>query len=259
MKQTITSRENPRIKAASALVSSAKERRVRGLFAIEGLRLCTDAVKSGVSVREVYFTESFEASFPEAAALLSDGAQACFSVSESVMDRLSDTSSPQGVFALCETPRKSLPGKGRFLILDRVADPSNLGAAARTAEALGMDGILLSADCCDPFNPKALRASMGAFFRIPCEHTADLSERIKELRRVGFSVFGSVVTGGDDVRRTEFSSPCALVIGNEANGISDSVRESCTALVNIRMAGRAESLNASAAAAILMWEMMREL
>jgi len=114
VKQTITSRENPRIKAASALVSSAKERRVRGLFAIEGLRLCTDAVKSGVSVREVYFTENFEASFPEAAALLSDSAQACFSVSESVMD---DSATPprRRAFSPCvKHPVKPCPRRGDF-------------------------------------------------------------------------------------------------------------------------------------------------
>lgn len=252
----LTGKENPRIKDAVRLASSAKARREQDRFFCEGLRLVTDAAISGVTLHEGFVTERFCREHPEAVALLEKSGADTVLVSEELMKKLCETDSPQGICAVGTLPVRRCPDRGRFVAFDRVQDPANLGAAARTAEALGVDGILLSADSCDPSNPKALRASMGAFFRLPVRLCPDFCAALREFKAAGGRVYGSVVQGADTLLGQErFPDFCALVIGNEANGIREEVRALCDKHITIPMAGRAESLNASAAAAILLWEM----
>ena len=146
---------------------------------------------------------------------------------------------------------------GRFIALDGVQDPSNLGAIARSAEALGIAG-LLAYNCCDVYNPKALRASMGSLLRLPVTVSHDLREDLLLYKAEGFQVLGTVpVDTAAKITETHFTKSSICVIGNEGNGISQGVKQVCDDLVTIPMKGRAESLNASVAAAITMWEMMR--
>lgn len=254
----LTGKENPRIKNAVRLASSAKARREQNRFFCEGLRLVSDAVTSGVTLHEGFVTERFCREHPEAVALLEKSGADTVLVSEELMKKLCGTETPQGICAVGEMAERLCPPRGKFAVFDRVQDPANLGAVARTAEALGVDGLLLSADSCDPANPKALRASMGAFFRLPVRLCPDLCGTLRELKEEGCLLYGAVVRDADTLLGQErFPDFCALVIGNEANGICTGIRALCDKHITIPMAGRAESLNASAAAAILLWEMTR--
>ncbi len=257
----LTSRDNPLIKECAKLLSDAKARRKSGRFVIEGARLCEDAARSGVRVLTALATPEAKVRYATQWRAVEAVADSCVDISASLAKTLSDTGSPQGVFCLCErlTPAPfDIRANGVYLALEDVQDPGNLGTVIRTAEALGIDGILLSAGCCDVHNPKVLRASMGGVFRQPLFVCDDL---VGELTRLStrMSVLACVV-GGDGVIPVTAAPKCGVVavIGNEGNGMSAAAIDACTHRVTIPMAGRAESLNASMAAGILLWELVRE-
>ncbi len=140
------------------------------------------------------------------------------------------------------------------MLLEQVADPSNLGAIARTAEAMGIDGLCISGGC-DPYHPKALRASMGALLRLPV-YSGEMEELLNRMNTLQVPTYAAVVKNAHfPVSQVDFSGACGVVIGNEAGGITPKTANACTATVTIPMAGRAESLNAAAAACVLIWEM----
>lgn len=261
--ETITSVKNERVKAAAKLVSSAKARREAGLFVLEGLRLCMDVPRSGLRCTQLYvsteFCEKHASEFEELSAVSDE----VYLVNDAVLERLSDTRTPQGVCAVVRRrERESLlssekmGAETKLVLLDNVQDPANLGAIARTAEALGISGLLVSGGC-DIYSPKALRASMGALLRLPVEE-CEARSAVEAAKEAGVSTFASTPDAGAvPVTEADFTSPTLMVVGNEANGVSPTVMEACDTRVTIPMAGRAESLNAAAAAAILLWEMCR--
>ncbi len=256
--QNIASRDNPLVKQAVRLRESAAERRERGLFFLEGHRLCADALASGFVPETVFCTKAARQKYDTQE--LETAAQV-FEVSEAVAAKLGDTQNPQGIFALFATrapsedfwcPTGTLAG--RYIALEQVQDPGNLGAIARTAEALGLDGLLCSGGC-DPFHPKAQRAAMGSLLRLPVLICADLCAALREASSRGCRTFAAV-PGAEaiPVTQVDFSGAGAIVaIGNEGGGLSQMAIDACDARITIPMAGRAESLNAAAAATILMW------
>ena len=262
--ETITSVKNERVKAAAKLVSSAKARREQGLFVLEGLRLCMDVPRSGLRCAELFVSDEFaqkHAAEFEALAAVSDEV---FLVNDAVLEKLSDTRTPQGVCCVVKMPAGAdLPadpaGDAKALLLENIQDPANVGAMARTAEALGLTGLVVAGGC-DVFAPKALRASMGALLRLPVE-SIDESDVVAYLERAaaaGFVSYASTPAAGAlPVTEAGFSGRILMVVGNEANGVTPSTMDACSQRVTIPMAGRAESLNAAAAGAILMWEMTR--
>ena len=145
---------------------------------------------------------------------------------------------------------------GKYVALEEISNPSNFGAICRTAEAVGLNGIIIKGGC-DVYNPKVLRAAMGALFRLDVLVTDDLISLLEELKENNMSVYGSVPdANAEKITNINKSQGMVCVIGNEGNGISDEVKE-VSQLVTIPMNGYAESLNAAAAATIIMWEMMR--
>lgn len=257
---SLTSMDNPAVKQAVRVRDSAAARRKAGLFLLEGARLCADAAGSGVPINTFFFTPGAREKYEREASLLLESAARRFEISERVCRKLSDTSAPQGIFCLCEQkepPAAPFLPEGRYLALENVSDPSNLGACARTAEALGIAGLILSPGCCDPYNPKALRASMGAFFRLPLFLPEDFFALLREKQAEGFRLYGSVpdCTAANVAGLPRPGSIC--LVGNEGNGLTEEAKALCDRLVTIPMRGRAESLNAAAAAAILMWELMK--
>lgn len=252
----ITSKDNPIIKQASKLSSGSKARKREQAFVAEGLRLCRDVMQNHGKVRTAFMTEDFLAAFPREGAMAARAATHCYRVSDAVMRHLSDTDSPQGILCVCEMPVFGrLPDRpGRYVLLEQVADPANVGAIARTAEALGIDGLLLAGGC-DVYHPKSLRASMGALVRLPV-YQADMESILTCMRQLQVPTYAAVVDRADSrVTDIPFGEACAVVIGNEANGITAKTAAACTGRITIPMAGRAESLNAAAAACILIWEM----
>lgn len=263
MPETITSRRNEIVRTAARLSDSAEYRRERGLYFLEGARLCADAALSGVPVRTLLYTQSAGERYEKYLAPVRRCARETYLVGPQAAEAMSRTKTTQGVFCICELPAppSGLPeqkdGRG-FLALEDLQDPANLGTILRTAEALGVDGVLLGGSCCDLYSPKVLRASMGAVFRLRFFTAADLEAAVLELNRRGFLTAAAVPDpGAKPVTALDFSKPCVLAVGNEGSGLKEGTRSACAERTTIPMPGRAESLNASAAAAILIWEMVR--
>lgn len=260
MKQNIiTARSNPKIKELKELTSKANARRSAGLFVCDGVRLCRDAVLSNRKIESVFATEKCRDKYFFDIEEITAAAQNVYFVSEDVMQFASDTVSPQGVICTAMTETNNFePEKGKkYIALDGVQNPDNLGAIIRTAEALGIDGIVISGGC-DIYNPKALRASMGSIFRMPVSLADNLPNKIEEYKTLGIRTFASVVSGkAADIAKTDFSCGALVVIGNEGNGVSTQTQNACDEKVTIVMRGRAESLNAAQASSIIMWEMTK--
>ena len=257
--EEITSRNNPAVKAAAAL-KELKERKSTGLFLLEGARLCKDAALNGVTIKQFFVTErAREKYFPEYE-LLSETADSSFLIPESVAEKLSDTKNSQGFFAVCRQPGvfREINNSGMYVFTDNVQNPDNMGAIVRTAEAMGADGIIVNSGC-DIYSSKALRASMGALLRFPVIRTDSPADILTECKNNGMKIFASVVdASAEDVTRTAKDGGCVLIIGNEGNGISEETLSLSTHRITIPMKGKAESLNASAAATVLIWEFMKD-
>lgn len=255
----IESKSNEKIKSAQKLASSSSYRLERGEFFLEGVRLCSDAAISSVRIKQCFFTEKALEKNRERVEKVIDCAEHSFSVSEDIALKLSETKNPQGVFAVCAMPEKDgfiLESGKKYIALENIQDPSNLGAVVRTAEALGLDGAVLCS-CCDPYNPKAQRAAMGSLLRLPLLITDDILFVISECKQKGIAALATVPDSkAEKITDIDMSGGVLAVIGNEGNGVTEETKANCDK-VTIPMLGRAESLNASMAAAIVMWEMMR--
>lgn len=258
----LTAKTNEKIKHAVSVRSSARKRSESSLFFLEGVRLCGDAVQSGAAVERAFFTREALEKYPRCQAV-AHAAGESYEITEELAEKLSDTPSPQGVFCLCRSREisanadKMLPG-GKYILLENVQDPSNLGAVSRTAEALGIDGLVVSGGC-DIYNPKALRASMGSILRLNIATCSDAPAFIAEAEKKGFRTFSSTPDPNSlPVSQADFSGGTLCVVGNEGNGVSAQTAAACRYSITIPMGGRAESLNAATAAAILIWEMVRK-
>lgn len=253
----ITSKDNNLIKLIAKLNASGRSRKEHGLFVIEGLRLCRDAAENGYRFSALVMSETALCKYPKEAELFCGLAEQSYAVSDSLFSKIADTKSPQGIICLCKYNNigtYNINRNGKYIALQNIQDPSNLGAVARTAEALGLDGIIASGVGCDPYSPKSLRASMGALLRLP----VIVAENFREfLQNSGLSLYACVVSpDAQSVAKTEFKSGSAAIVGNEANGLTQDIID-ISVSVTIPMRGRAESLNAAVAASIVMWEMQR--
>lgn len=257
----LTSRDNVHIKQVVKLQKSARHRRETGLFVAEGLRVCEDAMRSGAGMDALYITEAALKKCGSTGGQLCAYAQKVYLLSDGLFAQISDTQTPQGVLAVIKTLDKSavfdtINNGGKFLVLDHVQDPNNLGAVFRSAEAFGVSGVIMSSDCCDAYNPKVVRGSMGAVFRLPMLSVPSLPLWLGQYP--GLQTYAAVVdSSAQPVTDISFSEPCAVVIGNEGNGIRPETVKACRHIMTIPMKGKAESLNASVAAAILIWEMVK--
>lgn len=256
---TITSTRNPRIVEARKL-DQRKHRRQQGRFLVEGLQLLHMALDANVQPREVFFCEPlFEG--PEAPALLERFRRAgaeLVAVSPNVMQTLSERDAPQGLvatFALIETPLDALQVTGQDLVvvLDRLQDPGNMGTLIRTADAAGAAAIVLIEPCVDPFDLKTVRGSMGSLFNLPLLHTSDVAQLFDRLQRAGLRAVGADARRGEAYGRGALEGGVALVLGNEARGLSDDVRQHVAAWARLPIVGKAESLNVAVAGGVLMY------
>ena len=235
-------------------LKDAKARRETGLFLVEGEVMIREALGCGLKLRELAAEES-HADFAREVCGNARG----FIVTRSLLETICDTRTPQGVCAAFEQPEpvalEQLPE--RIVALDGVQDPGNLVTIWRTADAAGFQALLLGAGGADPLSPKVQRAAMGSGFRLPFCHAPELAEALITLRKRGYRVFASDLSGADFYARPDAGEKFVLVIGNEARGISDAVREAADCRVKLPMRGGAESLNAAVAAGIMMYELMR--
>lgn len=252
----ITSKDNPLIKLVSSLQTSSKARRENGLFVLEGLRICRDALENDIVFEKLIVSKTAFEKQKEQVEIFGNKAKKSYILADSLFEKICDTNSPQGIIVLAQIPKaaEKIDVCGKYIALENLQDPANLGAVSRTAEALGISGIILSSGC-DPFAPKSLRASMGTLLRMPLFQVKDLIEFIKDN---GLKSFGCVV---DDTAKpitdVKFCGGTVVIIGNEANGLTDYTKSNVDSCITIPMSGNAESLNAAVAAAISMWEMVK--
>lgn len=258
--EKITARTNEKIKYAVRLGESASLRKEAGEFFLEGARLCSDAAETGIEIKQAFFTSKALWKYSDYINGIIAKSGICYEISAEVSQKLSDTENPQGVFCICAMKSDSgndLRPDGKYLALENLQDPSNLGAVCRSAEALGLDGLIVSGGC-DVYNPKALRASMGSLLRMNVISSQSLEELIGKANSMGMKTLASVPKNtAADIRTVSMDGGVICCVGNEGSGLSKEVIEKCTEQVTIPMSGRAESFNASAAAAILAWELKR--
>lgn len=262
MIEYLTSAKNPKILAWKSL-KERKGRLAHDAFLVEGDRMAAEALGSGFPVealliRSDRFREIETAANPsdrmQLASLPSD--LPVYVLPEHVFDGLSDTKTPQGIAAVLRLQPLS-PRGGRLIALDGVQDPGNVGTILRTADAAGLDGVILSPECADVFAPKVLRATMGSIFRMGLVFPENLAEYLAVLRAQGYAVLSSQLDGAPFYDRENPGDRWALVVGNEGNGVSPPVQAVATQRLKLPMRGGAESLNAAIAAGIMMYELMR--
>ncbi len=258
MADMIKSKDNSLVKQIHKLMISSKERKNTQSFVCEGLRLCRDAVLSGAKIPYFLYTAKAVEKYSDEIAFISSKAERRFVISDSVFEKITDTKSPQGFLCVVNNNKDQLIGslqKGKkYVGLERIQDPSNMGTILRTAEALGADGVIMSSDCCDVFSPKVVRGSMGAVFRLPFIITDDITALIYEYNIKGIKSYASTPKDAKNINDIDFDDGGIMLIGNEGNGLSEELMNVSTERVKITMKGRAESLNASAAAAILLYK-----
>lgn len=254
----ISSRKNPALRAAAELKSSAEARKSAGAFIAEGARLVEDAAKSGMRISSLFYTaEAYEKYRLYIDAALRVCREA-YTLEPHAAALLATTKSSQGVYAVCEIPRGEKEIQGKIIVLENIQDPSNMGTMLRTAEAMGIGCAVLSGCCCDVYSPKVLRGSMGAVFRLNLKHFGEPAQACRSLREMGYKVYGSVpLESALKINEVSFDEHSAVVIGNEGNGMTEASKKLCHGLITIPMKGRAESLNAATAAALVMWEMTK--
>lgn len=257
----ITSKDNHLVKLISKLNKSSKSRKENKVFIAEGARLVSDALSSGCEFEFFVFSESSIEKYSELYSKAAELSGKIYIFSDKLFLSVSDTKTPQGVLAAVKLlDKKCLFDKikcnGKFLALENLQDPGNLGTVFRTAEALGISGIVLTDDCCDIYSPKVVRSTMGAIFRLPFFTVNSVNNFLQENPKI--TSYAAVVNGNSKkAGEIAFEAPCLCVIGNEGNGLKSETVNTCDFAVTIPMTGRAESLNASVAASILMWEMMK--
>lgn len=259
----ISSSSNAQIKNIVKLQKQAKARKEQGLFVVEGKKMVEEAMKtSSVSVKKVFLTQQYmEACSQGVLTLLSRIEYEI--VSEAVMKDISETMTPQGVVAVVEQPKYTLDqmlasNRVRLLLLEDINDPGNLGTIIRTAEGVGISGVIMSRDTVDIYNPKVIRSTMGAIYRVPFFYSNDFLDTIEWLRSKEISIYAAYLKGAVMYDRVTYSKRSAIMIGNEANGLTESACQKADYCIKIPMEGKVESLNAGIAAAVFMYELYRQ-
>ena len=256
----ITSLTNPKIKLVRALQTHRRAREQERLFVIEGVRLAEEASRAQIAPHLVLHTDPLVARGQAALNQLARLGAPVEIVSPQVMASISDTETPQGLLAVLPLPsaREAIlpPSSLSFsLVLDRISDPGNLGTLLRTAAAAGVQAVFLAPGTVDLYNPKVVRAAVGAHFHLPLVE-ASWEELRDPLSRL--VVWLAEAREGEAYDRVDWRQPCALVIGSEAEGPSEAARQFTPRRVHIPMPGPTESLNAAVAAGVLLFEAARQ-
>ncbi len=253
----ITSSSNPQLKNIIQLNKKAKVRREQGVFVVEGWKMYTEVPKE--QLEKIYISEHFLEKHPD---VLKEH-PGCEVVADRVFSSISDTQTPQGILCLVKQKERELKEilkkENPFLILlEDLQDPGNVGTIIRTAEGAGVDGVIMTKNCVDIYNPKTIRSTMGSIYRVPFFITEDLDETLKLLKEHKVTTYAAHLRGKWDYDRENYCGGTAIMIGNEGNGLSDHLSDQADCLVKIPMCGQLESLNAAMAAGIFMYEAARQ-
>lgn len=256
--EIIKSKSNKKLSFIRELMEKPKERKRRGVFIVEGIKMVKEALELGL-VEELYLSQSFYNKIEHEDFLIKTG----FSLfSDELFSRISETVSPQGIMGLVKMPQYELSSvlhedELKLLVLEGISDPGNLGTMIRTAEGAGITAVIISSDSVDLFNPKVVRSTMGSIFRLPFILTKNLTYTIKELKQMGLHFYAAHLKAEQSFQTVSYEKKSAVLIGNEARGLTDEITALCDSYIKIPMKGKVESLNASIAAALIMYEMTK--
>lgn len=245
----IQSAQNPKVKQWKKLLTK-KERDRTGLFIVEGHHLVEEAVKAQQAAELIV---SEQRDLPPG---LDFGDIPVTAVTEEIISMLAETETTQGIFAIChERKDDNITGK-RYLLIDAVQDPGNLGTMIRTADAAGMDAVIVGKGSVDVYNPKVLRSAQGSHFYLPVV-TGDLFAWTEKLKKSGITIYGTALENGSPHTDIETAENFALIVGNEGSGVSKELLAETDANLYIPIYGSSESLNVAVAAGILMYHLRK--
>ena len=258
--QVICSKDNENVKNIRKL----KEKKYRDLsnqYIIEGIKLVKEAIEENAKIKTIVVCDDCEKNGTLDKKLLYEIARFnCIYVTEKVFNILTDVSNPQGILAVVEKNNNIQEinyEQDLILILDNVQDPGNLGTIMRTADSVNLKQIIVSKDCGDVYNPKVVRSTMGAIFRVEILERENLETTITEIKKRGFKTMATDLGTESSIYDEQYQK-CAIVIGNEANGVSKEILDIVDKKIKIPMLGKTESLNASVATGIILYEYVRQ-
>ena len=260
----ITSTSSSQVKHVMSLLSKAKERKKNNEYVVEGIRMVSEVPAD--SLVKIYMSERFQNNNPDYASELSRKqgitADRIEIVADNVFDRMSQTQTPQGIMAVVKMKDNSLSdmltGNPLLILVENLQDPGNLGTILRMGEGAGVTGVIMSPNTVDIYNPKTIRSTMGSIFRVPFVYVQDFSEAVTQCQKAGVKVYAAHLDGKNTYLGEDYSTPTAFLIGNEGNGVSRLVKDKCDFIASIPMKGDIDSLNASVAAGVLAYEIVRQ-
>lgn len=258
--QIISSKDNETIKSIKKL-KDKKYRDELGEYVVEGIKLVKEAIEENAKIKNIIICEDCENDSKIEQSLLYDIAKNdCIYVTKPVFQHITGVETPQGVLAVVEKNNKKEIDYNEDIIvaLDGIQDPGNLGTILRTVDSANLKQIILSKDCVDPYNPKVVRSTMGAIFRLNIIETENLSKTLEQMKKNKFEVMVTALDTDNSIYNVEYKNKI-IVIGNEANGVTKEVKEIADYKVKIPMLGKTESLNASVAAGIMIYEYVRRI
>ena len=260
MIEKITSLQNPKIKLLLQLQQKSSERRKAELFVVEGRRELMHCMEAGYEVNTVFWCPSVEVG-TEPIPSLPEGVR-LFEVSKDIYERVAYRGSTEGIIAEVRTRKLSLAdlqlgASPLVVVVERVEKPGNLGAILRSADAAGVDAVIVCDPLTDLYNPNLIRSSIGGIFSVPCVACTS-EECIAFLKQRGIQILTAQLQDSHLYYDTDMRRPTAIVMGTEATGLTDQWREAADAHIRIPMLGRIDSLNVSVSAAILMFEAVRQ-
>jgi TrmH family RNA methyltransferase len=249
----ITSKDNSHVKHAR----NVREGRVREEIFVEGLRLCEEVLKAKLEIVDVLFTPDFVEN-SRGKELIKNFPNA-LEVSEKVFTSVSDTKNPQGVCIIANRPKNSLQiiGNKLIVVIHQINNPSNLGAILRTCEAVGVSGVILTKGTSDAFSAKTLRGSMGASLRLKIWEKVEFTEVIEFCRKQNLTTVCADIRAKKNHTEIDWKIPHAVILGSEANGLSETERNLCDESLKIPMCEPVESLNVAVAAGVILFEAVR--
>lgn len=258
----ITATSNNQIKNIIQLMNKSKARREQKSYIIEGIRMFLEVPKE-LLVKAYVCENSLAHTDTRVCEILEDIEYEV--VAEKVFKSISGTVTPQGIIAIVRMKEYEFdklvndqPGNNLYMILEDIQDPGNLGTIMRTAEATGVSALVMSKGTVDIYNPKVIRSTMGTIYRVPFIYEENICETVELMKQRGVNIVAAHLNGNEWYDDISYNCKTAFVIGNEGNGISDELSNKADVLMKIPMEGNVESLNASVAASVLMYEAYRQ-
>ena len=258
--QRITSKDNEFIKHVKKL-KDKKYRDINNEYIIEGVKLVAEAIQEKVNIKQIILCDDCEKSDYIPKELMYEIAKYnCIYVTEKLFKYLSEVQQPQGILAILEknNNKTEIDYQTDIIVaLDDVQDPGNLGTILRTVDSIGLKQILVSKGTADCYNPKVVRSTMGAIFRINIIECEDLEKTLKEIKKHKFKIMVSSLQNDNSIYDVDYNKK-VIIIGNEAKGVEKDIQDLADEKVKIPMLGKTESLNASVATGIILYEYVRQ-